>query len=78
MKELMKPQQKHKQRENMKPDKVSYIEKGEIYTGRLALIVRSTVRPEFDLAYIDFEKHWKVTLLSNLITHEKTHPRRQA
>lgn len=46
---------------------VSYIENGETFTGRLSLIVRSEVDPKFDLAYIEFEKHWKIAFLNELI-----------
>ena len=45
---------------------VSFENLGETYTGRLSLIVRSTVSPEFDLAYVDLEGHWKICLLSEI------------
>ncbi len=53
---------------------VSYQENGETYTGRLSLIVRSTVSSEFDVAYIDFKNYWRVCLLSEIRINEPCLP----
>lgn len=52
--------------------KVSYTEGGETKTGILSLIVRSTVSPEFDLAYIDFDRYWKVVFVSQLLENNES------
>lgn len=65
--DLMNQSPKQKQRKNMKPARVSYFEGGEKKTGILTGISKSTVSPEFDVAYVDFGHYWKVALLSELI-----------
>jgi hypothetical protein len=64
----MKVKQSRKQRKTTGQIKplVYYVQEDEKFIGTLSLIVHSKVDSKYDLAYIDFEKHWKVALLSEI------------